>query len=197
MARPGFRQLQTLADDLEMPSVNWSAKFLRSSERSEWRNAVRKAQEAADKHPQMGRVWFTLGYTQIRADRADAAAESFQKALELGYRKPTTLYNLACSYAKLNQKDRAFDYLFQALDAGFDGNGTLRNDDDDLDNLRGDPRFRKARRRPADHDVRGLAATVRSRTRSEAGPAAHILGPTIAASSSASALTTVAETAPT
>ncbi|MDQ2979929.1 MAG: hypothetical protein M3R62_11980, partial [Acidobacteriota bacterium] len=64
---------------------------------------------------------------------------------ELGYRKPTTLYNLACSYARADQKDRAFDFLFQALDAGFEGNGNLR-EDEDLDNLRGDPRFRKAQK---------------------------------------------------
>ncbi len=53
------------------------------------------------------------------------------------------MYNLACSYARLDQRDKAFDFLFQALAAGFDGTGTLRGDED-LDNLRGDPRFRKA-----------------------------------------------------
>ena len=39
--------------------------------------------------------------------------------------------------------DPAFYWLFKALDAGFDGTGTLRGDED-LDNLRGDPRYRKA-----------------------------------------------------
>jgi hypothetical protein len=33
--------------------------------------------------------------------------------------------------------------LFKALDAGFDGTGMLRSDED-LDNLRDDPRYRKA-----------------------------------------------------
>jgi hypothetical protein len=53
------------------------------------------------------------------------------------------MYNLACSYARLDQKDAAFDWLFKALDAGFLETGTLRSDDD-LDNLRGDSRYRKA-----------------------------------------------------
>ena len=89
------------------------------------------------------RAWFNLGFVQIRAERPEAAAESFQKALELGYRKPTTMYNLACAYAMLDRKDQAFDWLFKSLEAGFRSDGTLRSDED-LDNLRGDPRFRKA-----------------------------------------------------
>ncbi|HXM78847.1 MAG TPA: M56 family metallopeptidase [Thermoanaerobaculia bacterium] len=142
---PRFAQIQALADELAMPSLGWGAKFLRSSERADWRKAAQHAREVAAKHPGLGRVWFTLGYVELKAERPEAAAEAFQKALQLGYRKPTTLYNLACSYARADQKDRAFDFLFQALDAGFEANGNLRKDED-LDNLRGDPRFRKAQK---------------------------------------------------
>ena len=53
------------------------------------------------------------------------------------------MYNLACAYSQLDQKDDAFDWLFKAIDAGFDEASTIRRDDD-LDNLRGDPRYRKA-----------------------------------------------------
>jgi hypothetical protein len=53
------------------------------------------------------------------------------------------MYNLACAYSLLDRRDEAFSWLFKALDAGFDGSGTLRSDDD-LDNLRGDPRYRQA-----------------------------------------------------
>ena len=140
-----FAEIQALADDLAMPSPGWGAKFLRSVERSDWRQAAQHAREVAAKHPRLGRAWFTLGYVELKAARPEAAVEAFQKALELGYRKPTTLYNLACSYARADQKDHAFDFLFQALDAGFEGNGNLR-EDEDLDNLRGDPRFRKAQK---------------------------------------------------
>ncbi|MEP6768056.1 MAG: M56 family metallopeptidase [Acidobacteriota bacterium] len=139
---PRFGQLESLADELAMPSIDWSSKLLRSTARSDWTKAAKRAREIASRHPQMGRVWFTLGYAEIRSQRPAAAAEAFQKALDLGYRKPASLYNLACSYAQLDQKDRAFDYLFKALDAGFNPN-SLRHDED-LDKLRNDPRFRKA-----------------------------------------------------
>ena len=69
---------------------------------------------------QKGRAWFNLGYAALAGDRAQQAAEAFRKALDLGYRKPTTMYNLACTYSRLDQVDVAFDWLFKALDAGFD-----------------------------------------------------------------------------
>jgi Flp pilus assembly protein TadD len=140
---PRFQEVLTLAKDLKMPSIEWSSGFLRSTRRSEWRDAVKDAEKAAAKYPNMGRAWFNLGFVQLRAERPDAAAESFQKALELGYRKPTTMYNIACSYAVADHKDQAFDWLFKSLDAGFQADGMIRSDED-LDNLRGDPRFRKA-----------------------------------------------------
>jgi len=139
---PRFAAIQREARDLSLPGFDrWTAGFFRN--RSKWREAARKFEEYARKHPQKGRAWFNLGFASLAGERPDAAAEAFQKALELNYRKQTTMYNLACAYARLDQKDVAFDWLFKALDAGFDATGTLRGDED-LDNLRGDPRFRKA-----------------------------------------------------
>ena len=122
---PRFAAIQREARDLALPGYNsW---FLGSSRnRSQWREAARKFEEYARAHPQKGRAWFNLGFASLAGERPEAAAEAFQKALELNYRKPTTMYNLACCYARLDQKDAAFDWLFKALDAGFDATGTLR-----------------------------------------------------------------------
>ncbi len=139
---PRFAAIQREARDLALPGYNsWFLGSFRN--RSNWREAARKFEEYARAHPQKGRAWFNLGFASLAGERPEAATEAFQKALELNYRKPTTMYNLACSYARLDKKDAAFDWLFKALDAGFDATGTLRGDED-LDNLRGDPRFRKA-----------------------------------------------------
>jgi len=56
------------------------------------------------------------------------------------------MYNLACSFALLDQKDVAFAWLFKAIEAGLDDDGSMVRYDDDLDNLRGDPRYRQALR---------------------------------------------------
>jgi len=139
---PRFAELAREARELSLPgSFGERAGIFRN--RTKWREAARRFEEYARAHPQKGRAWFNMGYASLAGDRPEAAAEAFQKALELNYRKPTSLYNLACAYARLDQKDKAFDCLFRALDAGFDGTGMLRSDED-LDNLRGDPRYRKA-----------------------------------------------------
>ncbi|HJW14278.1 MAG TPA: M56 family metallopeptidase [Thermoanaerobaculia bacterium] len=140
---PRFGQIVKEARELALPGygTGW---IMRSSERrAKWREAARRFEDYARAHPQKGRAWFNMGFASLAGDRPEAAVEAFGKALEANYRKPTTMYNLACSYARLDRRDQAFDWLFKALDAGFDAAGTLRGDED-LDNLRGDPRFRKA-----------------------------------------------------
>ncbi|HVE65559.1 MAG TPA: tetratricopeptide repeat protein, partial [Thermoanaerobaculia bacterium] len=151
---PRYRELLKMAEDLELHRFDgdfgWSRKALRSTRRDAWREVESHFEEYTRKHPQLGRAWFNLGYARIEGERPAEAATAFRRALDLQYRKPTTLYNLACAYSLMDRKDEAFTYLFQAFEAGFDG-GHLRSDDD-LDNLRGDPRFRQALARFKDHD---------------------------------------------
>ena len=52
------------------------------------------------------------------------------------------MYNLACAYARLNNKDKAFEWLNKALNAGFPQTNVLTTDED-LASLRDDPRFRE------------------------------------------------------
>ena len=143
---PRYRELLQMAEDLELHRFDdyggFAKKWLRSSRHYAWGEAEKHFEGYTRRHPEIGRAWFNLGYARIEAERATEAATAFRRALDLGYRKPTTLYNLACAYSLMDRKDEAFTYLFQAFEAGFDG-GHLRSDDD-LDNLRGDPRFRQA-----------------------------------------------------
>ncbi|MGE5413397.1 MAG: tetratricopeptide repeat protein, partial [Syntrophomonadaceae bacterium] len=141
---PRFAALAKEAKDLSLPGYGIGIFNVgRHSNRAKWRDAAKRFEAYTAAHPEKGRAWYNLGFALLAGDRADEAAAPFRKALDLGYRKPATMYNLACTYARLDQKDAAFDWLFKALDAGFDETSTLRWDDD-LDNLRGDSRYRKA-----------------------------------------------------
>ena len=53
---------------------------------------------------------------------------------------PVILYNLACSYSLLDDKDKAFRAIKHAIHCGYDDFGHLEADKD-LDNLRADRRF--------------------------------------------------------
>jgi tetratricopeptide (TPR) repeat protein len=117
--------------------------FLPHTQRTAWRNEIPRYEKVAKDHPTLGLAWFNLGYAQLMGDRPEAAVTSLGKALDLGYRKPTTLYNLACAEARSGNTDKAFERLFAAIDAGFDGASHMR-DDSDLDAIRKDPRFKQA-----------------------------------------------------
>ncbi|HMA28524.1 MAG TPA: M56 family metallopeptidase, partial [Thermoanaerobaculia bacterium] len=145
---PRFAKLRKKAEDLSLGSnleIGFSRLFRR---RSAWREEVRHYAAYAKAHPQSGRAQYNLGYAQLLAERPEQALPAFTRALELGYRKPATLYNLACTHARLDEKDKAFERLFEAIDAGFGSPHQIRHDED-LDSLHGDPRFRQALQRAA------------------------------------------------
>lgn len=144
---PRFREIRRMAEDLELPG-SWDGMGHRGLGRlfnPDWRRPLRRYQDFLKDHPESGRAWFNVGFAELKLDHPHAAVDAFKKAYERGYRKATSQYNLACSYARIGRNDEAFDWLFKAIDAGFDSAGTMRHDDD-LDELHGDPRWRKALR---------------------------------------------------
>lgn len=65
----------------------------------------------------------------------------FEKALEME-RQAGDYYNLACAYALMNNKDKAFEALNQSVDFGFSSKEQCENDSD-LEALRSDSRWGK------------------------------------------------------
>jgi beta-lactamase regulating signal transducer with metallopeptidase domain/tetratricopeptide (TPR) repeat protein len=150
---PRYRELLKMAEDLELhrfDDFGGHKKWLRSTRVAAWREVEQHFDDYTRRHPDSARAWFNLGYARIEGGRAAEAIPAFQRALDRNYRKDTTMYNLACAYSLMDRKDEAFQWLFKALDAGFGANGNLRGDED-LDNLRGDPRFRQAQARLKNH----------------------------------------------
>lgn len=139
---PGFRPIHALAEELEVPGYPSQGSDRTAQSRREWMTAMPRIAAAVRKHPQLGQAWFNLGFAGIALGHLAQAAPSFQQAIELGYRKPTSMYNVACAHALSGQVDEAFAWLDKALANGFDSWSMLRSDSD-LDNLRSDPRFRK------------------------------------------------------
>jgi tetratricopeptide (TPR) repeat protein len=135
-----FGEILQLAEDLSLPGFSGGAAKLTFCP---WQKRAEHYAAFAQRHPEIGRAWFNLGFAKIQTHEPKEAAAAFERALALNYRKPTAMYDLACSFALAGQRDRAFEWLFRALDEGFDGNGKLKRDSD-LNSLHGDPRFREA-----------------------------------------------------
>jgi tetratricopeptide (TPR) repeat protein len=142
-----FDELLTLAEDLTLNqgwiNNDWWGNI---NEEKRWRKAIPRLESVTREHPDIGRAWFNLGYAQLAAEQGDMGKASFQKALDLGYRPPTTMYNLACSTAQAGEIDASFVWLEKAENAGMHMWSQARWDDD-LDPLRSDPRYKKLAKR--------------------------------------------------
>jgi tetratricopeptide (TPR) repeat protein len=103
-----------------------------------------KKDDWSRKEPRTGGEWFGRGYQLHSSDRYLEAIAAFQHAIDLGYRKETAMYNIACGYSLLNDKENAFSWLQRALDSGFNDTERLASDSD-LDPLRTDQRFKNMR----------------------------------------------------
>ncbi len=112
-----------------------------------WPQAAEAYRQVVRDQPDNGEAHFRLAYALLLSKRDfERAAQACERAAELGYQRPISLYNAACAYSQLKQLDRAFDFLRRSLEAGFNQPETLESDPD-IANLRADPRFEELMRK--------------------------------------------------
>ncbi|HUR81986.1 MAG TPA: M56 family metallopeptidase [Thermoanaerobaculia bacterium] len=92
--------------------------------------------------PTTGRGWYDRAYDLYHDDHYVEAAAAFRKAADDGFKRGTSYYNAACSYALANDAPRAVQELENALNAGWDDYDAIA-DDSDFDAIRDDSRFRQ------------------------------------------------------
>ncbi len=109
----------------------------------DWAAAVPLWQQVVRANPTDGRYWSRLGTAYFNLHDYRAAIPPLERAVELGYGNPgNNAYNIACAYAQLGEKDRAFAWLERALAMGFlNLEPAMR--DPDIAPLRSDPRFQR------------------------------------------------------
>ena len=90
-----------------------------------------------------GGEWYQAGYAAHRIQDWAGAEEAWRRAAELGHSPGNSHYNLACALARQGKERAALDELETAILLGFDDPSNLAKDDD-LDSLRGRPRFSRA-----------------------------------------------------
>lgn len=147
-----FDQLVEMAEDLELHNTGWwknlpgDWSWNSGKDERRWRKAIPHFEEMTRKYPKVGRAWSNLGYAQLAGKEAKASTASLQKALDLGYRPSTTMYNLACAEAQSGNIDASIAWLEKADAGGFEMWQWARWDDD-LDPIRDDPRYEKMEKR--------------------------------------------------
>ena len=106
----------------------------------EYPQAAQAYAEYVKAHPNDAVAWMRLGLSQANM-KDPAAAGSLEKAVQLGMTTPTDLYNVACGYALVGQKEKALDVLGRAVAAGF-ADRRLLETDTDLASIRDTDGFR-------------------------------------------------------
>ena len=107
----------------------------------DWAKAAAIYETITKAEPANGRAWYRLGMSFHSMGKYEQAAGAMQRAVEIG-KNPVAMYNLACAYAKMNNKDKAFEWLNNALKAGFPQVDLLKTDAD-FAGLREDARFKE------------------------------------------------------
>src|SRR6476659_1637616 len=124
------------------PQSNDNAKKTRVSSFAERRQSKHEAIKDEDRSESSGEgeEWFARGYAFHNSDQYQEAIKAFMYAMALDYRSATAMYNIACGYSLMNDKENALIWLQRSLESGF-GRRELVASDSDLDPLRTDPRF--------------------------------------------------------
>jgi len=98
------------------------------------------AKRLLELYPDRPEVLHWAGHAELIQNETGRAEALFEAALESGREEADVLYDLACSRALANDRDRALDLLRRAVSAGY-RNWAWIESDPDLANVRSDPRF--------------------------------------------------------
>ncbi|HYV07491.1 MAG TPA: hypothetical protein VFB82_23050 [Blastocatellia bacterium] len=147
---PRFKKIQEMGRILSLSQFNDKEFNNTNYSKKRWAPAIKLYESFLREQPNNGRAWFNFAYALHYSSEHARAVEGFERAVQLGYRTPTSMYNVACAHAMLNHRDAAFEWLDKAVAADFDI-GSYVEDDTDLDSLRSDPRFKRFLDMASDH----------------------------------------------
>ena len=143
-------------DEPEMTDLQRAGRYLQTGD-NEASLALLRGITARE--PENGAAWIQLGVTLHNLHQYEQAAEAWLRAEAIPATQVLARYNLGCAYARLDDYRAAFEWLEQAVRAGFSDVRLLETDSDLVD-LRSDPRFddvlmsADANARPCQHDAR-------------------------------------------
>jgi tetratricopeptide (TPR) repeat protein len=106
-----------------------------------YQEAVASFGEVLKDEPKNGRAWYLLGMSLHSLGKYEQAIAAFEKNVAIA-NNPNAVYNIACGYARMNQADKAFEWLEKSLNGGVAPLVNLEADAD-LENIRKDARFKK------------------------------------------------------
>lgn len=98
-------------------------------QKQDWQNAAQAYLSVTSLDSKDGRAWYRLGFSYHSLSQYEKAIEAYTKAVEIN-NNPIAMYNLACSYAKSGNKDKALEWLNSSVEKGFAQLEQIKTDKD-------------------------------------------------------------------
>ena len=106
-----------------------------------WAEAAEAYEAVVRARPDDAEAWYGLASARYFLGEFAAAADAFRKNVALT-KSPTAMFNLACVYARMNEKEKAVEWLGEAFAPANKAFFILDLNDPDLNSLRDDPRYK-------------------------------------------------------
>ncbi len=130
-------------------------------EAKDWAKSAKLYEVMVKQHPEVARLWFRLATSQQELGQLDQAQQTLEQGLKAGVPPVFGEFTLGTIYAQQGEKEKAFEHLQKALDAGYNKPGQF-DSDEHLASLRSDLRFAKMRAM-AEHNLKPCASTPENR----------------------------------
>ena len=110
-------------------------------ESGKWAEAAQAYQKITEGEPNNGRAWLQLGKSRLSLGQYESAIIALEKNVAIG-KNPLAMVKIACAYTKLNQKEKALEWLEKAAKNNASASVNL-SQETDLEPLRNDPRYKE------------------------------------------------------
>lgn len=161
----GWDDIDKVADDSDFDPIRSDPRFARALRDKRGEAVTRRLTETTERYDDLrtGRIptdardgdeWYEVGLDLLRLRKIDQSIDAFNRAIALGYKNGSAMYNIACAHS-LNGDIRAgMAALDKAIDEGFSGDEKLANDPD-IALLRQQPGFAALRQKAEDLEMKG------------------------------------------
>jgi tetratricopeptide (TPR) repeat protein len=105
-----------------------------------WEEAAKAFEVIVAAEPDNARAWYQLGMSRFSLTQFEHRSARLRKHRD--HQNPTAMYNVACAYARLKQKDKAIEWLEKAVSNNLSPFTNIAADQD-LARLVAEPRFKE------------------------------------------------------
>src|SRR5215218_5467650 len=129
------------SDPAEFFNTLYTARKLTADKK--WNDAVPLWEQLAEQNFVNGEYVANLASAYYNTKQYSKSIEAYKKQIELGYGLVyNAIYNIACCYSLMGDRENALQWLQKAFDAGFRSYENAQKDED-FGNIKSDPRFLK------------------------------------------------------